>query len=84
VSTHGYTAGDSISQNNIHIWSYPTLRQVMSMGGHTDRILYLAYSPDGRTIVTGAPDETLRFWEVFREEPRRPRPVSSLVPPPIR
>lgn len=24
-----------------------------------------AMSPDGQTIVTGAGDETLRFWNVF-------------------
>ena len=28
-------------------------------------MLYLALSPDGQTIVTGAGDETLRFWNVF-------------------
>ena len=32
---------------------------------HTYRVLYLAMSPDGQTIVTGAGDETLRFWNVF-------------------
>lgn len=33
--------------------------------GHTFRVLYLAMSPDSQTIVTGAGDETLRFWNVF-------------------
>jgi cell division cycle 20-like protein 1 (cofactor of APC complex) len=28
-------------------------------------VLYLAVSPDGQSIVTGAGDETLRFWSVF-------------------
>lgn len=35
------------------------------LSGHTLRVLYLAVSPDGQTIVTGAGDETLRFWNVF-------------------
>ena len=35
------------------------------MTGHSLRVLYLAASPDGQTIVTGAGDETLRFWNVF-------------------
>ena len=34
--------------------------------GHSYRVLYLAMSPDGEAIVTGAGDETLRFWNVFR------------------
>jgi WD40 repeat protein len=29
------------------------------------RVLYLAVAPDGQTIVTGAGDETLRFWSMF-------------------
>jgi len=29
--------------------------------------LYLAVSPDGEAIVTGAGDETLRFWNVFNK-----------------
>ena len=39
--------------------------QIATLTGHTYRVLYLAVSPDGQTIVTGAGDETLRFWNVF-------------------
>lgn len=59
VSTHGF------SQHAINIWKYPSMQQVVSLTGHTYRVLYLAMSPDGRTIVTGAGDETLRFWKCF-------------------
>jgi len=41
------------------------LDKVATLTGHTYRVLYLAMSPDGSTIVTGAGDETLRFWNVF-------------------
>lgn len=59
VSTHGY------SQNQIVVWKYPSMTQVASLTGHTYRVLYLAMSPDGRVVVTGAGDETLRFWSIF-------------------
>lgn len=59
VSTHGY------SQNQIIVWRYPSLTKLTTLTGHTLRVLYLAMSPDGQTIVTGAGDETLRFWNVF-------------------
>ena len=39
--------------------------QVAKLTGHHYRVLYLAMSPDGESIVTGAGDETLRFWNVF-------------------
>ena len=59
VSTHGY------SQNQVTIWKYPDMTKITSLSGHSFRVLYLAMSPDGKTIVTGAGDETLRFWNVF-------------------
>ncbi|CAA6666977.1 unnamed protein product [Spirodela intermedia] len=59
VSTHGY------SQNQIIVWRYPSMSKLATLIGHTMRVLYLAISPDGQTIVTGAGDETLRFWNVF-------------------
>ncbi|KAK2176413.1 hypothetical protein NP493_663g00012 [Ridgeia piscesae] len=59
VSTHGY------SQNQILVWKYPSLLQIAKLTGHSYRVLYLAMSPDGEAIVTGAGDETLRFWNVF-------------------
>ncbi|KAJ9665537.1 substrate-specific activator of APC-dependent proteolysis [Coniosporium apollinis] len=64
VSTHGY------SQNQIIVWKYPSMQQVVSLTGHTYRVLYLAMSPDGQVIVTGAGDETLRFWNAFRKKER--------------
>ncbi|KAK7309010.1 hypothetical protein RJT34_05404 [Clitoria ternatea] len=59
VSTHGY------SQNQIIVWRYPTMSKLATLTGHSYRVLYLAISPDGQTIVTGAGDETLRFWNIF-------------------
>ena len=40
------------------------MTKVTTLVGHTYRVLYLAMSPDGQTIVTGAGDETLRFWNL--------------------
>lgn len=67
ISTHGY------SRNHINVWK-PTesgLKEIATLTGHTSRVVYLAMSPDGTNIVTGAGDETLRFWKIFN--PRRPR-----------
>ena len=71
VSTHGY------SQNQIVVWRYPSMSKVATLTGHNLRVLYLAVSPDGQTIVTGAGDETLRFWNIF---PGRSPEQSSLWP----
>ncbi|WRT70015.1 uncharacterized protein IL334_007008 [Kwoniella shivajii] len=65
VSTHGYSGGPI--SNQIHIWKYPSMTRIATLTGHTCRVLYLALSPDGQTIVTGAGDETLRFWNAFQK-----------------
>lgn len=41
------------------------MQKIQTLTGHTQRVLYLSISPCGQKIVTGAGDETLRFWEVF-------------------
>ncbi|KAL0452830.1 UNVERIFIED_CONTAM: protein FIZZY-RELATED 3 [Sesamum latifolium] len=69
VSTHGY------SQNQIMVWKYPSMSKVATLTGHSLRVLYLAMSPDGQTIVTGA-GETLRFWNVFPSM-KTPAPVKD-------
>jgi cell division cycle 20-like protein 1 (cofactor of APC complex) len=48
ISTHGY------SQNDIVVWKYPGMSKLATLTGHTQRVLYLAVSPDGQSIVTGA------------------------------
>lgn len=59
LSSHGY------SQNELCLWKYPSMTKVKELTGHTSRVLHLAASPDGATVVSGAADETLRFWKVF-------------------
>lgn len=73
VSTHGY------SQNEINIWRYPKMEKIATLTGHTYRVLYLAMSPDGSTIVTGAGDETLRFWNIFPSRSEKSKKTSSIL-----
>lgn len=62
ISTHGYSSTNL--HNQIQLWRYPSLSHVATLTGHTMRVLYLAMSPSGKSIVTGAGDETLRFWDL--------------------
>lgn len=73
VSTHGY------SRNQIIVWKYLSMQQIAQLTGHTYRVLYLSISPDGETIVTGAGDETLRFWNVFEKNRNNEPPTSVLL-----
>jgi len=60
VSTHG------CSSNQINVWKYPSMTLLTTLTGQVSRILYLAISPDGQTITTGAGgNESIFFWNVF-------------------
>ena len=59
VSSHGY------SHNQLILWKYPSMVKVAELTGHTSRVLHMAQSPDGQTIVSAAADETLRFWKIL-------------------
>jgi hypothetical protein len=58
ISSHGY------SKHQISIWKYPSMNKITELNGHMSRVLYLSISPDGCSIVSGAGDETLRFWKI--------------------
>lgn len=58
ISSHGF------NKNQITIWNYPKMTKVTELKGHLSRVLYLVMSPDETTIVSGAGDETLRFWKI--------------------
>ena len=59
VSSHGY------SHNQLILWKYPSMVKIAELTGHTSRVLHMAQSPDGTTIVSAAADETLRFWKIL-------------------
>jgi cell division cycle protein 20 (cofactor of APC complex) len=61
LSSHGY------SQNQLCLWKYPSMVKVAELTGHSARVLHMAQSPDGHSVVSAAADETLRFWNVFGE-----------------
>ncbi|KAJ4456998.1 putative Cell division cycle 20.1; cofactor of APC complex [Paratrimastix pyriformis] len=60
LSSHGFR------HNQLCLWSYPSMVKFAELRGHEKRVLHLAMSPDGTTVCSGSPDESLRFWKVFR------------------
>ncbi|KAJ1378495.1 WD40/YVTN repeat-like-containing domain superfamily [Sesbania bispinosa] len=73
---HQLNCVDTGSQVCNLVWSKNVNELVATLTGHSMRVLYLAMSPDGQTIVTGAGDETLRFWNIFPSM-KTPTPVKD-------
>ena len=45
--------------------TYNVFHQMAEFTGHSARVLHMAQSPDGYSVVSAAADETLRFWRCF-------------------
>ncbi|EDO31555.1 predicted protein, partial [Nematostella vectensis] len=44
-------------------------RCTSSIPGHTEAVISVAFSPDGRYLASGSGDTTVRFWDVTTETP---------------
>lgn len=50
---------------DIHLWSVQTGALLDQLSGHEGPISTLAFTPDGRMLVSGSWDRTIRTWNVF-------------------
>ncbi|KAF3080544.1 ubiquitin-protein transferase activating protein [Orbilia oligospora] len=62
VSTHGFP------DNQLIVWSYPSLVKCAEIPAHETRVLHSALSPDGQVLATAASDESLKFWKIFEKK----------------
>ncbi|KEF51506.1 uncharacterized protein A1O9_12423 [Exophiala aquamarina CBS 119918] len=49
----------------IHLWSVQTGALLDRLSGHEGPVSTLAFTPDGRYLVSGSWDRTIRVWSVF-------------------
>src|SRR6185295_9217820 len=59
VLASGSAFGDPI----IRVWDAATGRLIERLVGHTSWVSELAFTPDGRRLISGAADQTIRFWD---------------------
>lgn len=55
---------DTRSTNYIILWDVETRRQIKTFEGHPDRIISLAFSPDGKILASGTDDYNIILWDV--------------------
>ncbi|KRX04645.1 WD40-repeat-containing domain [Pseudocohnilembus persalinus] len=72
-NSHEFVSSHGFETNSIIVWKSQNLKsnkiqKLQVLEGHQNRVLFMALSPDNQRIVTGAGDETLKFWNVFPEK----------------
>jgi len=48
----------------IRLWEVTTGKELRRFEGHSSWVTSVAFSPDGRYILSGSKDKTLKLWEV--------------------
>jgi len=54
----------------VRLWDAATGEELVRLPGHSNYVFSLAFSPDGKTLVSSSGDTTLRLWDT---EPLRAR-----------
>lgn len=70
--------------NSIHIHDASTYKELTVLAEHTDSVLAVAFSPNGKRLVSGSADKTVRLWHANTGKLRNIReehtaPVNTVI-----
>src|SRR5262249_11776709 len=54
---------DGSWDNSVRVWDAQTGQELHILKGHTDQVLRVAYSADGKRLATASSDNTVKVWD---------------------
>ncbi len=48
----------------IVLWDFATGKELATLAGHTGAVYHMAFSPDGKTLISGYQDQIIRVWDL--------------------
>src|SRR5205085_1673029 len=73
------SAGSTGKSGQLKLWDLATGKERATFRGHTSSVSSVAFSPDGRTLVSGSYDHTVKVWEVSSGQLRSTRANNHMV-----
>lgn len=56
--------GNAVEDNTINLWNVGTGNLICTLTGHLEIVNFVAFSPDGQTLVSASVDSTVKIWRV--------------------
>jgi WD40 repeat protein len=66
ISPDGTILAAAAENNSIGLWEITTGRELGRLRGHHGQVLSLAFTPDGRSLISGSEDTTALVWGMER------------------